>query len=129
MRRLLRKSLGGSSFFLSFLARRLSLKSFYTNYRADSNRYASIVSSQKRTEDSLRWFKKGRQGTLSFFGRGNSVQSPDDGSTEDDKVKMQMQLDIDQLGKEALTVGVDVGKMGAWEALRNATEDQGKEEK
>lgn len=94
-----------------------------------AGRYASIVSSQKRTEDSLRWFKKGRQGTLSFFGRGNSVQSPDDGSTEDDKVKMQMQLDIDQLGKEALTVGVDVGKMGAWEALRNATEDQGKEEK
>ncbi|GAA6061648.1 hypothetical protein JCM10212_002525 [Sporobolomyces blumeae] len=82
-------------------------------------RYAAILSTQKKTEDSLRWLKKGRQG-LSFFGRATS-SSTDDGSTDDDRVKLQMQLDVEALGDDAREVGVDIESSEAFGALRKAT--------
>lgn len=82
-------------------------------------RYAAILSTQKKTEDSLRWLKKGRQG-LSFFGRAAS-STPEDGSTDDDRVKMQMQLDVETLGSDAKELGVDVEGSDAFAGLRKAT--------
>ncbi|CEQ41823.1 SPOSA6832_03571, partial [Sporobolomyces salmonicolor] len=81
--------------------------------------YAAILSTQKKTEDSLRWLKKGRQG-LSFFGRAAS-STADDGSTDDDRVKMQMQLDVETLSKDAQALGVDVDRSEAFRGLRKAT--------
>ncbi|GAA5926369.1 hypothetical protein JCM1841_006995 [Sporobolomyces salmonicolor] len=84
-----------------------------------AGRYAAILSTQKKTEDSLRWLKKGRQG-LSFFGRAAS-STADDGSTDDDRVKMQMQLDVETLSKDAQALGVDVDRSEAFRGLRKAT--------
>ncbi|GAA5906257.1 uncharacterized protein JCM6883_005490 [Sporobolomyces salmoneus] len=84
-----------------------------------AGRYAAILSTQKKTEDSLRWLKKGRQG-LSFFGRAAS-STPEDGSTDDDRVKMQMQLDVETLGSDAKELGVDVDGSEAFAGLRKAT--------
>lgn len=89
-------------------------------------RYATILSTQKKTEDSYRWYKKGRQG-LSFFGRGNSNSTTTDdnngSSSEEDKVKLQMQLDVATLAQDAASLGVDVETSEAFRALVGATSD------
>lgn len=87
-------------------------------------RYAAILASQKKTEDGLRRLKKSRQG-ISFFSR--TTAATDDPSVDDSKVKMQMLLDVDSLGKDARTLGVDVTDNIAFEALRNAIVDTAEE--
>ncbi|GAA6002082.1 hypothetical protein JCM10207_003064 [Rhodosporidiobolus poonsookiae] len=89
-----------------------------------ASRYAAILSTQKKTEDSLRWLKKGRQG-LSFFGRSTPA-APDE--SDDDRVKMQMQLDVETLAQDARELGVDVDGSEAFGALRRATSGEGREE-
>ncbi|GAA5969864.1 hypothetical protein JCM11641_008068 [Rhodosporidiobolus odoratus] len=91
-----------------------------------AGRYAAILSTQKKTEDSLRWLKKGRQG-LSFFGRAASSTAQSDES-DDDRVKMQMQLDVETLAQDAIELGVDVEGSEAFAGLRKATTAEGKEE-
>ena len=91
-------------------------------------RYASILSTQKKTEDSLRWLKKGRQG-LSFFGRGGAATPTDDGVSDDDRVRMQMQLDVATLAKDAEALGVDVLHMTAFEGLKGAIVDASEDKK
>ncbi|KAK4704772.1 conserved oligomeric Golgi complex subunit 2, partial [Phenoliferia sp. Uapishka_3] len=83
------------------------------------SRYAVILTTTKKTQAGLRWLKKGRQG-LGFFGRTATV---DDGATEEDKVKLQMQLDIDTLVKEAASIGIDVTESVAYAALRKSIEE------
>lgn len=87
-----------------------------------SRRYATILSTQKKTEDSYRWYKKGRQ-ALPFFGRGSTTAGADEGGSEEDRVKMQMQLDVQTLGKDAEALGVDIEGSEAFASLRNATAD------
>ncbi|ORY89153.1 oligomeric golgi complex component, COG2-domain-containing protein [Leucosporidium creatinivorum] len=96
-------------------------------------RYATILLTQKKTEDSYRWYKKGRQ-ALPFFGRSAASNAPEEGaSTDEDRVKMQMQLDVQTLGKEAEALGVRVGESEKFRELVGATADtaqaQGEEEK
>lgn len=91
------------------------------------NRYATILLTQKKTEDSYRWYKKGRQ-ALPFFGRG-ATGAEEGASTDEDRVKMQMQLDVQTLGKDAESLGVDVEGSEAFGSLRNATADVAPAEK
>lgn len=42
---------------------------------------------------------------------------------EDSRVQMQMQVDIDALGREATALGVEIDGMEGWEALRVAIVD------
>ncbi|GAA5967676.1 hypothetical protein JCM8115_006895 [Rhodotorula mucilaginosa] len=100
-----------------------------------AGRYTAILSTQKKTEDSLRWLKKGRQG-LSFFGRAASSavggSGDDAGGGEDDRVKMQMQLDVETLAEDAVALQVEVDASEAFLALKRAArgdvpkEDEGK---
>ncbi|GAA6050782.1 hypothetical protein JCM3770_001642 [Rhodotorula araucariae] len=93
-----------------------------------AGRYAAILSTQKKTEDSLRWLKKGRQG-LSFFGRAASAAAgAEDGPSDDERVKAQMQMDVDALAEDAKRLGVDVDASEAFGALRRATVGEEKEE-
>ncbi|GAA5836232.1 hypothetical protein JCM9279_002236 [Rhodotorula babjevae] len=92
-----------------------------------AGRYAAILSTQKKTEDSLRWLKKGRQG-LSFFGRAASSASADDGPSDDERVKAQMQMDVEALASDAVALGVEVDASEAFQALRRATVGEGKDE-
>ncbi|KAG0653924.1 hypothetical protein C6P46_002065 [Rhodotorula mucilaginosa] len=88
-----------------------------------AGRYTAILSTQKKTEDSLRWLKKGRQG-LSFFGRAASSavggSGDDAGGGEDDRVKMQMQLDVETLAEDAVALQVEVDASEAFLALKRA---------
>ncbi|BGP23394.1 hypothetical protein JCM10295v2_002290 [Rhodotorula toruloides] len=93
-----------------------------------AGRYTSILSTQKKTEDSLRWLKKGRQG-LSFFGRAAASASPaEDGGSDDDRVKMQMMLDVETLAKDAEELGVDIEGSEAVRTLRKAAAGEVKDE-
>ena len=87
------------------------------NYASVS--YAVILTTTKKTQAGLRWLKKGRQG-LGFFGRSAPA---DEGAAEEDKVKLQMQLDIDTLVKEAAAIGIDVTSSVAYDALRKSIEE------
>ncbi|KAI5481066.1 component of oligomeric golgi complex 2 [Pseudohyphozyma bogoriensis] len=93
-----------------------------------ATKFAVKLLEQKKTDDSLlRWAKKGRQSL--FGGFGGRGATPEEGASEDDKVKMQMRLDISALGKDAATVGVDVGQSQAFAALVQSMEDGKEEEK
>jgi hypothetical protein len=92
------------------------------------NSYAAILSTQKKTEDSLRWLKKGRQG-LSFFGRAASSSTTEEGGSDDDRVKIQMQLDVETLGIDAKELGVDIEESEAFAGLRKATVSNDEEKK
>lgn len=88
-----------------------------------SSRYAAILASQKKTEDGLRWLKKGKGTTLSFFGRATTTSTSGAAQSttaeEDDaKVKLQMQLDVNALAQDALSLGVDVEKSSTFENLK-----------
>ncbi|KAM0790884.1 hypothetical protein ACM66B_004723 [Microbotryomycetes sp. NB124-2] len=89
-----------------------------------ATRYSVILSTQKKTEDSYRWYKKGRQG-LSFFNR--SLTPTPASSTEEeqggDKVKMQMQLDAETLKNDAKSLGVDVDRSEPFKSLITAITD------
>jgi hypothetical protein len=94
----------------------------------NGNRYTTILSQQKKNDDSLmRLVKKGRQG-LSFFSRTSSSPSTGTGTGEEgegdgDKVKTQMRLDIMALGKDAESLGVSLEESEAFQGLKLAMED------
>ncbi|SCZ93005.1 BZ3501_MvSof-1269-A2-R1_Chr1-1g00545 [Microbotryum saponariae] len=91
-----------------------------------AQRYATVLSAQKKTDESLRWYKKGRSAGLSLFGRGSTTTSSttDDPSPDDDRVKQQMQMDIEALAQDARTLGVDTLSSAAFGLLRNALTDE-----
>ncbi|SGY62387.1 BQ5605_C007g04684 [Microbotryum silenes-dioicae] len=93
-----------------------------------AQRYATVLSAQKKTDESLRWYKKGRSAGLSLFGRGSTTTSSttDDPSPDDDRVKQQMQMDIEALAQDARTLGVDTSSSEAFGLLRNALTDEEK---
>ncbi|KAK4047210.1 hypothetical protein OIO90_006273 [Microbotryomycetes sp. JL221] len=95
-----------------------------------ASRYATILSTQKKTEDSYRWYKKGRQG-LSFFGRSTTpAPTTDEGEGQDgDKVRMQMQLDANTLKDDARSLGVDVDQSEPFRNLITAISDGGADDK
>ncbi|SCV71599.1 BQ2448_3187 [Microbotryum intermedium] len=96
-----------------------------------AQRYATVLSAQKKTDESLRWYKKGRTAGLSLFGRGSSTASTtttttDELSPDDDRVKQQMQMDIEALARDAAGLGVDTRQSEAFGLLRNAIVDEEK---
>jgi hypothetical protein len=74
---------------------------------------------QKEIDDSLRQLKKGRQGGSSFFSRS---AAPSSAVVEDEegRVRLQMQTDVEELGREAERLGVDVENNQEFAGLRNA---------
>lgn len=91
-------------------------------------RYASILASQKKTEDGLRWLKKGKGiSSLSFFGRSTPTPTTDAGGEEEEskRVNHQMWIDVRALCADARTLGVDLEGREAFKALRALTGDGG----
>ncbi|KAK4050873.1 hypothetical protein OIV83_003295 [Microbotryomycetes sp. JL201] len=87
-----------------------------------ASRYATILSTQKKTEDSYRWYKKGRQG-LSFFRSSTPTPQPATEDEQGDKVRMQMQLDAETLARDARSLGVDVDGSEPFKSLTTAITD------
>ena len=73
----------------------------------------------KKTDDSLKRLKKGRQG-FSLFGSRAAEEAPE---VEEDRVKVQMQADVEALIFAAKSLGVDVDSSEALKALRAIASD------
>jgi hypothetical protein len=79
-------------------------------------RYTAILSEMKKTDSYLQKLKKGRQGFTSFFGSNKPNEEP--AAKEEDRVKAQMQADVQVLVNEASTsLGVAVGACPPLQAL------------
>ncbi|KDQ21263.1 hypothetical protein BOTBODRAFT_197088 [Botryobasidium botryosum FD-172 SS1] len=80
-------------------------------------KYAASLSSMKKTEDSLRRYKKGKKSGFSLFGVSASSQNEEE--RDEGRVRAQMMLDVQGLARDAASLGVDVEKSPAYESLRD----------
>ncbi|KAG8931546.1 hypothetical protein FRC02_002534 [Tulasnella sp. 418] len=85
-------------------------------FDAVTTRYTSHLNNMKKTEDSLRRYKKGKKSAFSLFGGGSS-RDEEEGKDED-RVRAQMGLDVEALGQDALAMGVDVENNEAFKTLK-----------
>jgi hypothetical protein len=79
----------------------------------------------KKSEDSLRRLKKGRQG-FSLFGNRSVQDDQKQATGEEEKVKVQMNIDVEALARDARGVGVDVENLAVFDSLRTAILDENK---
>lgn len=70
----------------------------------------------KKTEDSLRRYKKGKISAFSLFGNAGSKDAEE--GKDEERVRAQIVLDVDALGEDAKRLGVDVDSSEAFAALR-----------
>jgi len=68
----------------------------------------------RKTEESLRRLKKGKKSTFSLFG---STQTED--SRDEERIQMQMILDVEAFGKEAQFLGIEIEKNEHYAILKN----------
>jgi predicted metalloprotease with PDZ domain len=62
----------------------------------------------KKTEESLRRLKKGNISAFYIFGGGSPTVHKEQESRDEERVRVQMVLDVAELGKDARSLGVDV---------------------
>ncbi|KAE9411437.1 COG complex component [Gymnopus androsaceus JB14] len=80
-------------------------------------KYISHVSTLKKAEDSLRRLKRGTKSTtFSLFG---SASPKDDEGRDEERIQAQLILDVEALGKDAETLGINVVNIEAFVALNN----------
>lgn len=71
----------------------------------------------KKTEESLRRLKKGKLSAFSLFGGGSPTAGKDQESKDEERVRVQMVLDVAALGKDARFLGVDVDNLASFQEL------------
>ncbi|KAI0316446.1 COG complex component [Amylostereum chailletii] len=77
-------------------------------------RFISYLGALKKTEESLRRLKKGKKSTFSLFGGGSAKE---DDSRDEERIRTQMILDVEAFGKDAESLGVDVGGSSSFKVL------------
>ena len=95
----------------------LELISVQRYYSPVASRYIFFLNAMKKTEESLRRLKKGKQSTYSLFG-GSSAPRVDDGRADEEKIRVQMILDVAAFKREAESLGVDVDSSEAYRILK-----------
>ncbi|KAI0058099.1 COG complex component [Artomyces pyxidatus] len=70
-------------------------------------RYISYLTNMRKTEESLRRFKKGKKTPFSLFG-SSSAKEDDTHARDEERIRTQMILDVNAFGKDAESLGVDV---------------------
>ncbi|KAF8893790.1 oligomeric golgi complex component, COG2-domain-containing protein [Infundibulicybe gibba] len=86
-----------------------------------SHRYIYYLTAMRKTEESLRRLKKGKKSGYSLFGNPQ-----DDEGRDEERIRMQMILDVDAFGKDASALGVHVAQIDSFQQLRSmvhASED------
>jgi hypothetical protein len=94
-----------------------------------AGRYEAALSKMKKDGDALRRLKKGRQGGFQLFGRStaSSTAAIDEAaSAEDEKVRLQMDADIEAFARDAQNLGVDLEKSEALKTLRTVVQEWNK---
>ncbi|KAF9062113.1 COG complex component [Rhodocollybia butyracea] len=84
-------------------------------------KYISHVSTLKKAEESLRRLKRGTKSTgFSLFGSANPK---DDEGRDEERIRVQLILDIEALGKDATTLGIRPENNDAFVALSNLVQN------
>ncbi|KAG6911130.1 hypothetical protein DXG01_003870 [Tephrocybe rancida] len=79
-------------------------------------RYIYYLTAMKKTEESLRRLKKGKKTTFSLF--GSATAGKDEDGRDEERIRMQMILDVDAFGNDAESLGVVPHNSEAYHALR-----------
>jgi putative salt-induced outer membrane protein YdiY len=66
----------------------------------------------KKTEDSLRRYKKGKKSAFSLFGNNAGSKLTED--KDEERVRVQMVLDVEALGQDAKSLGVEIELSAAY---------------
>lgn len=74
----------------------------------------------KKTEESLRRLKKGKKTTFSLF--GNSNTGKDDDGKDEERIRIQMILDVDAFGQDGECLGVDLQNCEAYNILKETVQ-------
>jgi len=85
-------------------------------FDAVATRYVAYLDAMKKTEDSLRRYKKGKISAFSLFG-GSGSKDGEEGKDEE-RVRAQIVLDVDALGEDAKLLGVDLEADSAFALLK-----------
>ncbi|KAG5650522.1 hypothetical protein H0H81_011940 [Sphagnurus paluster] len=93
---------------------------YLTTYSAEifesvSQRYIYYLSAMKKTEESLRRLKKGKKTSFSLFG---NVNTKDDDSRDEERIRIQMIYDVEAFGKDGESLGVVLGNSDSFKALK-----------
>jgi len=81
------------------------------------SRYISYLEAMKKTEEALRKYQKGKVGAASWFGSATSRDN--ETGKDEERIRMQVLLDIDALGQDASRLGVDVEGSEAYAILKS----------
>ncbi|KAJ6499253.1 COG complex component [Mycena sanguinolenta] len=91
------------------------LESYATDiFEAVAQRYVYHLTGMKKTEDSLRRLKKGKKSTFSLFGGG---AAKDDDGKDEERIRMQMILDVEAFGKDGQLLGVSLDRSESFQSL------------
>ena len=86
----------------------------YFNVRAEPffHRYAYYLTAMKKTEESLRRLKKGRQTAFSLFSGAGSDE-------DEERIRTQMILDVEAFARDAETMGVNPTASNTFKVLHD----------
>jgi hypothetical protein len=72
----------------------------------------------RKNEESLRRLKRGKKTTFSLFASSASSAASSDENMDEDRVRIQIILDVDALGKDAEAIGIDVNNSEGFQVLK-----------
>ena len=87
-----------------------------------AGRYEAALAKMKKDGDALRRLKKGRAG-FQLFGSRSAANEDAANMSEDDKVRIQMSVDVDALATDAESLGVILDSSHALRGLRAVIEE------
>ncbi|CAG8507539.1 9713_t:CDS:10 [Paraglomus brasilianum] len=91
------------------------------------NRASELLTSLKKTEEALKRLKKGKSAkataTNTLF---SSFLSDDSGMSDEDKIRLQILLDVKQFGKELMNLEIDPEQLEGYNELYKLVEPFGK---
>ncbi|KAF8492925.1 oligomeric golgi complex component, COG2-domain-containing protein [Gautieria morchelliformis] len=85
-------------------------------FGAVCHRYISYLVAMRKTEESLRRLKKGKTSTFSLFS-GSPTANKDQDSKDEERLRVQMVLDVAALGDDARSLHIDVDNYATFREL------------
>jgi hypothetical protein len=78
----------------------------------------------QKTEESLRRLKKVKKQSFSLFGNAGPEQGKEDEGRDQERIKVQMILDVEAFGKDAEGLGVEVEQCVEWRTLKEMVKSE-----
>lgn len=85
-------------------------------------RYEAAVSKMKKDDDALRRLKRGKAG-FNLFGSRSTTTDDAANTSDGEKVRQQMQVDVETFASDAKSLGVDIEASSGLRALRKVIDE------